>query len=307
MLTSLPPPPGFEESVEAVRERITKAIGKLTVPREIRDYHCAIQRLLKEDEVRRQKQLATSYPMSWDDPLFDTSFERRRLRILNTLFLATLKMNGKPTISRDGRAVQVTFFQQHVFISLDRIKPQLKPGSKPADLKDPQMSLSIVQGYGSDKERIAWRDDESGKLEGRIAEIAIEVVLTAELLHRDSALRHYQWCAERKAELEDKERKRKLEAERAEVERRKRFEQARIDRLLQDAAAFKQAHTIRKYVESIRTALKASILCSAEDMENWSNWALAQADRIDPATGGAFLKSMRDETDTEPMKGCAKA
>jgi hypothetical protein len=29
---------------------------------------------------------------------------------------------------------------------------------------------------------------------------------------------------------------------------------------------------------------------------------LAQADRIDPAVGGAFLKAMRDEDDAESMK-----
>jgi len=31
-------------------------------------------------------------------------------------------------------------------------------------------------------------------------------------------------------------------------------------------------------------------------------WALAQADWIDPTAGGAFLKAMRDEDDTEPTK-----
>jgi hypothetical protein len=36
--------------------------------------------------------------MSWDDPLFDSPFERRRLRILNSLFLAAARMNGKPTL-----------------------------------------------------------------------------------------------------------------------------------------------------------------------------------------------------------------
>jgi hypothetical protein len=33
----------------------------------------------------------------------------------------------------------------------------------------------------------------------------------------------------------------------------------------------------------------------ADDLERWSKWALAQADRIDPAIGGAFLKAMQDE------------
>ena len=40
----------------------------------------------------------------------------------------------------------------------------------------------------------------------------------------------------------------------------------------------------------------------ADDLEQWSKWALAQADRIDPTIGGAFLKAMRDEDNAEPVK-----
>ena len=100
---------------------------------------------------------------------------------------------------------------------------------------------------------------------------------------------------ERKAELEEEERERKLKAERAEHERRKRLEQARIERLLEAAAAFQQAGAIRKYVEAIRLTLSSNEACSPEELELWSQWALSEADRIDPAVGGAFLIAMRDE------------
>jgi hypothetical protein len=36
---------------------------------------------------------------------------------------------------------------------------------------------------------------------------------------------------------------------------------------------------------------------SSEKFERWSLWALAQADRIDPVTGGVFLSAMQDEDD----------
>jgi len=100
---------------------------------------------------------------------------------------------------------------------------------------------------------------------------------------------------ERKAQLEEEERERKLKAERAERERRKRLERARIERLLKAAAAFQQAGAIRKYVEAIRLTLSSSEACSPAELERWSQWALSEADRIDPAIGGAFLTSMRDE------------
>ena len=115
--------------------------------------------------------------------------------------------------------------------------------------------------------------------------------MTAELQHREGAVRHHEWRVERKAQLEEEERRRQLEAERAERERRKRLEQARIDRLLKDAAAFQQANEIRKYVQAIRLVQTQGCDSSPEALEQWSKWALAEADRIDPVIGGAFLKA----------------
>jgi hypothetical protein len=92
LLAPLPPAPEFREPIEAVRERIAKVVGKLIVPRDIVIWHPAIDRLLKEDDKRREKQLAARYPVSWDNPLFDAQIERRRLRILNTFFLVPLSL-----------------------------------------------------------------------------------------------------------------------------------------------------------------------------------------------------------------------
>ncbi|HUN64139.1 MAG TPA: hypothetical protein VMU53_19215, partial [Candidatus Sulfotelmatobacter sp.] len=237
LLAPLPPPPEFNEKIEALRERISNLIGKLSVPREVRDWHPAIDRLLKEDEKRREKQLATGY--SWDAPLFETPLERRRLRILNTLFLAAARMGGKPNVSRDARSTHLTFYRQHVGIRLGRIKEPVRrgyAGNNTNDPNDTKLSFSVLEAVSSEKERISWQDNDSGKLEARITDIVVEVVLTAEIQHRESAIHHYQWRVERKADLDEEERKRKLEAERRERERLKRLEQGRIDRLLRDAA-----------------------------------------------------------------------
>ena len=79
-------------------------------------------------------------------------------------------------------------------------------------------------------------------------------------------------------------------AERAERERQQRLAQARIDRLLRDAAAFQHAAEIGKYIDAIRLAHKGA--ASKEELENWAKWALAQADRIDAVIGGGFLTAM---------------
>jgi len=60
LMAPLPPRPEFHEPIEVVRERIASAIGKVSVPREIRDCNPTIDRLLKEDGRRREKQQASS-------------------------------------------------------------------------------------------------------------------------------------------------------------------------------------------------------------------------------------------------------
>ena len=119
--------------------------------------------------------------------------------------------------------------------------------------------------------------------------------MTAELQFREGAVRSHEWRVQRKAELEEEERERKRQAERAERERQKRLEQARIDRLLKSATAFQQAGAIRKYVEAIRATQTDDAVCSGEELERWSQWALAEAERIDPVVGEKFLLTMRDE------------
>lgn len=298
LLGSLPPPPEFEEPIERVRERIAKTVGKLTVPREVRIWHPALDRLLKEDEQRRERQRASSYLSSWDAPRFDTPFERRRLRVLNTLVLAAGTMDGKSSISdHEGRSLHLRFHQRHVALHLDRAKRTRSRGhgTNSTDADEAKLSLSILQSIGSEEVRNVWQDDEQGKVETRITEIAVEVILTAELQYREGTVRSYEWRVQRKAELEEEERERKRQAERAERERQKRLEQARIDRLLKSAAAFQQAGAIRKYVEAIRATQTANAVCSSDELEQWSQWALAEAERIDPVFGRKFLLAMRDE------------
>ena len=298
LLAALPPPPEFEEPIESVCERIAKTVGKVTVPREVRLWHPAIDKLLKEDEQRRERQRARSYPSSWDAPLFDTPLERRRLRVLNSLVLATGMMNGKLAIrDHEGRSIHFSFYQRRVGIRLDRLRRAKRQGhaANPPDADEAKLSLSILESTHSENERLAWQDDEQGKVETRITEIAIQIILAAELQYREGVIRSYEWRVQRKAELEEEERERKRQAERAERERQKRLEQARIDRLLKSAAAFQQAGAIRKYVEAIRATQTDNAASSGGELKRWCQWALAEAERIDPAVDGKFLLTMREE------------
>lgn len=287
--------PEFPESIEAVRARIVETVGHVTVPKNVLMWHPTIERLLKDDEERRKKQMNSSYTLPWEKPRFDSPIERRRLRILNSLFFAAGKMNGRPHVSgREELNIGISFFQQHLHLALERPKRHSQLNTD-RECSDARLCLSILKGWGSEPEA-TWQDDGAQKLETRMTDIAVQVILNAEIHYREGAVRHYEWRVQRKAELEEAQRKQKLEAERAEKERQKRIEQDRINRLLRDAAAFQQAGDIRKYVETIRLALTRDGI-STEAFEKWSQWALAQADHIDPALNGAFLRSMQDDKD----------
>jgi hypothetical protein len=305
LLGPLPDAPVFPEPLDAVQARIAKIIGRVSVARDYRIWHPAVDRLLKADDMRRQKQASSSFHFSWDDPIFDSSFERRRLRILNALLIAVARMSGRSEIrGREGREISITFHQQAVAITLDRPKPKSQRGQQTdtvSDKLESRLRLAVLTSSGSEKERIGWSDDDR-KLESRLTDIAIQVVLTAEIAHRESAQRHYEWRVETRAQLEEEERNRKIAAARAETERLARLDQERVDRLLRDAAAFRQARDIRTYIDALQTFETGQPSVSGAEFERWKTWTLVQADKIDPAIGRRFLDAMVDTAATQTHK-----
>ena len=216
LLGPLPAAPVFSEPIEAVRDRIAKTVGKVTAPRNVKAWHPAISRLLAKDEERREKQRSSRYSFSWDAPLFDSPFERRRLRILNSLFLAAARMDGKPEIrGREAEEIYISFHQQHIVISLGRPKAPRGRGRvlpRNPDSGDKSLRLVIRDSMHSDSERMSWQDEDEKPLEHHLTEITIEIVLTAERQYREGAVRQHEWRVERKAQLEEEERQRRLEA-----------------------------------------------------------------------------------------------
>ncbi|MCK1485080.1 hypothetical protein IVB25_20905 [Bradyrhizobium sp. 193] len=296
LLGSLPDRPEFSEDITLVRERIEKAIGTFKVGRVLTIKHPAVLKLLAQDEARREKQKTATYAFSWEKPVLDTPFEQRRLRLLNALFLAVARCGGKAEVrGPEAREVTITVHQTAVFLTLDRPKVTRRgaaQGFYPTGSKSDPLRLAITEGYQREEERAAWQDSEDGPLERLMAEIAVEIVTAAELKYREGCVRQFEWRAKRKAEREEELRQRQLELERQERERQQRLEQARIDRLLDEAATLRRATEIRAYVHAVKQATTGGEICATtEEVERWAQWALAEADRIDPVRNGRFLET----------------
>jgi len=118
---------------------------------------------------------------------------------------------------------------------------------------------------------------------------AAAIIVRGEQEVRESAVRRRAWRIKRKAELEEAERKRLTEEERQRRALEAKRQQARIDHLLGQAEALRQAEQIRAYVAAVRALNpNASDPLTPGALDEWSGWALAQADRIDPVLSGTY-------------------
>lgn len=303
ILQSTPSPPVFEREIEEVIAEIRTGVGRVTVPKTMPRPHRLIAKLLEADEERRQRTATERYVFSWDEPQFDSPFEKRRLRLLNAIFTALERQGAKPWVrGREARVLGVHVNEQNVSFSVD--DANAKQVDYHSDYQRPKnasgrMKVIIKWWRSKDHGEEVWEDTKVEPVEKAVTDIVVQLIVAAERQHRQGAHQHYEWLLERKARLIEEARRAREEAERKERERQVQLEREQIDRLLADATALRQAQDIRAYVRAVNElcAVNGSPL-AADDLRTWKEWALAQADRIDPVVSGKFIDSMKD-----PMTG----
>ncbi len=290
------PEPVFEATIDEVRQEVTKLVQKAPFPKKINQPHRLVARLLADDDVRRQKYLASSYRSSWDAPIFDPAFEKRRLRLLNALFVGLEYCGMKPAVcGKEARELSVAVGDQHVLFSLDGVKAKRHLerersgyGLTARDADD-CMYLSLSSWRHAELDPATWVDTDQSFLEDKLPEIAVELIVSAEVSFRQGEIRHREWVFERKAGLIEEERQRRLEAERQRKAHEAKLEKQRVDHLLGQATALHQATLIRGYVAAVAKANQTSPAPMSDDeLLAWRSWALTQADRIDPIVSGSY-------------------
>ncbi|MDH5835317.1 hypothetical protein [Luteimonas kalidii] len=126
---------------------------------------------------------------------------------------------------------------------------------------------------------------------------------------RDSRIHEYRqhaWRVERRKKLIEAEGQARLEVEREERARLHRLENSRIEKLLHESMSLRLADDIRSYVEAVNTRNSTDTdPVPEEQMAEWSQWARAQADRIDPVRTGAFLQPPPDPEKEEEASACS--
>lgn len=279
------------EDLDELRARELKALGRLSAPRTLERPHRALIPLLKKEERRREKHAERGW--HWDPPKFDTPVGKRRLRILNAILLALAKRgHGGAVEDRDGElearafvgdqylGLHVGILGKHRTVRLggyDRPAPDL-PATTPLVVKVD----STFEGKGVE----SWQDDADGKLESKIASIAVGIIVAGEAKFRRSL-----------REAEEREERMREERERKRLEKLAELNRQRLADLHRSGELLRQAQDIRALVELVRGAmLGGGPAIEKGVLSAWERWALAEADKLDPVQSGQIMKHLREPT-----------
>jgi len=275
-----PPPvePLFDEPIEAVRARVAAEVGKVRIDRDLTSPHPVVRNLLADDEKRRLKPGDAPWRLRLGEPLFASAFEKRRLRVLNSIFTALQKFGAAPWVSDDeARKIGVDVGVQRVDFLLDHpsAKPDRNGQWRTREGWADELCLTI-EGEGEQ----SWSDSEEHGLEVHLTEIVVQLIVAGELRYRAAARAAHEWALRRRREHEQELVRRRAEALRKAREARIAAERAHRAQLLAMAADLRAADDIRNLVSRAMAARDEA----EEGASSWAAWSLEVADRLDPVS-----------------------
>jgi len=268
--------------------------GDLAEPEHDHDLHvCAWQVLGKARRVRvrtselspanRHREveriLTIGKENAWRFPYPPNPFRgpgpRRRLAFLNALFVALERLGGSATIT-DLRAeeIEVRFSQARVPCRLKSTYVRLASGERTE-----RLDFHVIENGAWSRDRQVWKERRGLRLEERLSEILVGIVLAVELERREH---DWEWYRE---DLRWREERRREQARL----RNERQMQGRAE-LIQQARAMQDARAIRELVAAVGRG------ASGVDtrVASWQAWALEQAEAIDPVCGGRLSFELPD-------------
>lgn len=294
----IPEVPVFEEDMDSVRQRAIKAVGKVRHQKTFEPAHPFVARLLAHDDERKQE--AIKWQSTYFSPRYETGVERRRLLIVNTLFLASARLDCRPSMStskyqdeRNGRQLSMQIGDEHVYFSIEPV-PSRKDGQRE------RLQFSLGMAARREPSKRFWEDSDELPLDYQLATILVELLVMAEADYRKRLAGHREWIIERKAAAEKEIRERKEKAEREARLLAEKQERERIDRLLAQADALDKASRIRIYVSAVLSRA-GEIAISSSELERWALWARSQADQLDPVKNGSITRAIKVDDDSVPQ------
>jgi hypothetical protein len=218
----------------------------------------------------------------WDKGALDIRVSKkaadRALRLMDALIRKSVALGDawkvdekNTTVTCEGTPLRVRLSER--FTKRDLPKPTAKPG-RPEPYWWPRFEwvgtgefTFQVDEHTPTPVRKVWKDTASSPLEDRLADL-LETL--PKIAHAVQA-KEEQWRRDRE-EFERRAREAQLRADEIETQRQLR------NRLASKVRAWERAQRIRAFC----VALAASPLGDSDDAREWSQWAQAQADSLDP-------------------------
>lgn len=267
------------EDLADLRKLELKAIGRVSVSRDLERAHPALGQLLKREAQRREKTETSHWP--WDRPEWDGPLAQRQLRIFDAL-LKTLSKRGLSAWSRYSQGelqVYVTIGPRHFQLGFS--KSGHRGGERAPSRELPASTkLALSVDYKSRGGLTTTWSDGAQQLEKQIVSIAADIIVLGEDAFRHGLVEQREW--------EEQRRRWADEARRAEL---KRLEEKRLTDLRASGELLRQAEEIRALVARVGASARrgnASGVSEAQ-LARWEAWALVQADSLDPVLSGQVL------------------
>lgn len=276
------------EDLEELRGEELKKLGRVVVSRDMQNPNTGLLKLLKQEEQRRQKAAADRW--YWNKPVFDTPLAQRKLKLLNGLFHTLQRRGHSGSACEDRGELSSTrkIGDMHLGLTfgiMGKYRTELISGyHRPArDLPaSTPLSLSIDRQFRTEI-AVKWCDDGDGKLEMKLAHIAVGLIVAGEAAFRDSLI----------DAVEREEQHRKWEEERR-LQRMAEMEKKRLENLKISGELLSRSVEIRDLVARVKdAAMSGRVDISNDDLVAWEHWALAYADRIDPVLSGQIFSHIK--------------
>lgn len=277
------------EDLDELYSQTLKEVGPIAVPKALKQLHPCIAAVLKKDQ--RIADEASPHRLFTRLPVYSSPFEKRRFRILNTLFLKSARVGisfstrGHEDLEIHARVGEVRFD-----VELDAAAEaanRSRYGGAPANLPaSTPLKFGIKQGRDLSSRKTTWTEKTDFSLEDQLPEVIAGMIVYAEerLREWETEIHHYH-IAEQKRRAE----------ERLALARKR--EQERLTLLELSAQKWRQANDIRALVEAVMAASsKERYAAASHQLSAWREWALSHADRIDPVLSGEMY-DMVDEDD----------
>lgn len=269
---TVPEPPSFDEELSSVKARMLKAVSNLSAEVSLANPAPKIAQYLRSDEGRRNYE---GTPLEkFFGPKFQQGIGRRRLAILNWLSKATTKLDCRLSVTGTDA--------ENIVLRVGMVSLDL---TLTTDSKEEHLRLAVRSRWSTKPPSTQWTDG-ARKLEQQLPSILAELLVIAEQQYRAEQVRHHEWeIAERKRRQEQAVKDEK-EQQKREAERLKTEAAARIEQLRSEASTLRLANDIRQYVAAVQQRTAPS-----EALSTWAEWALREADSIDPVLIGIWQRS----------------